>query len=90
MISKAIIILLIFIGILFVTVSVVQNVQKCPREKVIYRYIPRSFEEEQAEPVYVSDIFKTMFTQQSPWVRSANDYDTRKTEAINKYFVSQY
>ena len=41
------------------------------------------------QPVYVSDIFKTMFTQPSPWVGEVNDVDTRKREQINKYFISQ-
>lgn len=71
-------------------VSITKNTNQCPAEKIIYRYIPRTFDEEQGEPVYVSDIFKTMFTQDSPWVRSANTYDARKLEEANKYFISQY
>ena len=82
--------IIIFLGILSITVSVVKTNQNCPGEKIIYRYIPRTFEEEQSEPVYVSDIFGAMFKQDSPWIRSMNDVDTRKHEAINKYFISQY
>lgn len=81
---------MIFIGILFILVSVKNN-EKCSNtEKIIYRYIPRTLEEEQNEPVFVSDIFKTMFTQQSPWVASVQYLDTKKKEAINDYFISQY
>lgn len=69
--------------------GLMQNSQQCPQPKIIYRYLPRTFEEEQNEPVYPSDIFKTMFTQDSPWVRSMNSIETRKQEAINKYFISQ-
>lgn len=90
MISKHLMVILIFIGILFITVGVVKDNQKCQDEKIIYRYIPRTFEEEQNEPVFVSDIFKTMFTQQSPWVASVQNLDTKKKENINNYFISQY
>lgn len=90
MTSKFLMILLIFIGVLLMTIGLVQTTTQCPNAKIVYRYIPRTFEEEQNEPVYVSDIFKTMFTQQSPWIRSVQDLNMKKTESINKYFISQY
>lgn len=90
MISKLIMIIIIFIGIMFITVGVIRNDQQCPKQEIIYRYIPRTFEDEQNEPVYVSDIFKTMFSQPSAWVQSLNDVNIKKHESINKYFVNQY
>ncbi len=90
MISKLLMLIIIFLGILSISISIVKSEQQCPKEKIIYKYIPRTFEEEQLEPVYVSDIFRTMFSQESPWTRSMNAVDTRKHEAINKYFISQY
>lgn len=90
MISKHLMVILIFLGILFIVVSIVKDGQKCQNAKIIYRYIPRTFEEEQNEPVFVSDIFKTMFTQQSPWVASVQNLDTKKKEVMNDYFISQY
>lgn len=57
------------------------------QEKIIYRYIPRTFEEEMNEPVY--DIFNTMFNQPSTWIGEVSDLDTRKREQINKFFISQ-
>lgn len=88
-IYKGSIILLLFIGILLVVIEVTRVSQRCPESKIIYRYIPRTFEQEQNEPVYPSDIFKTMFTQPSPWIAGLNDIDNRKIEDINKFFVSQ-
>jgi hypothetical protein len=88
--TKYLVIIILFIGILLIAISLTQSTQKCPPEKIIYRYLPRTFEEEQDEPVYVSDIFNTMFTQESPWVKSINSYDARKAESVNKYFISQY
>jgi hypothetical protein len=90
MISKYIMLIIIFIGILMMTVSITQNSTKCPKEKIIYRYVPRTFDEEQSEPVYPSDIFRTMFTQDSTWIRSVNSIDDRKNESVNKYFISQF
>lgn len=86
---KGILISLLFIGIIFVIVELVRSRNQCPAQKTLYKYIPRTFEEEQNQPVYVSDIFKTMFTQPSPWVGEVNDVDTRKREQINKYFITQ-
>jgi hypothetical protein len=90
MISKVALLVVVFIGLILITVNIVNYEQK-PQEKVVeYRYIPRTLEEEQAEPVYVSDIFKTMFSQQSPWIFSVQDIDRKKQEAVNKFFISQY
>ncbi len=88
---QLIIILLIFLGIILMTIEVTRIkaglVKQEPR--IVYRYIPRTFEEEQVDPVPVSDIFETMFSQPSPWVGSIKTYDRRKQEKINQYFVSQ-
>jgi hypothetical protein len=88
--SKKLIIFLIFLGCICITIGITRNTNTCPPEKTIYRYVPRTFEEEQNEPVYVSDIFKQLFTQDSPWVRSANSYDERKLQEANKFFISQH
>jgi hypothetical protein len=60
-----------------------------PETKIIYRYMPKTFEEEQTNQPFVSDIFKTMFTQHTPWINSVMDYDRRKQESVNKYYISQ-
>lgn len=88
---KAIILVIIFIGILFVAIETtrVQVGLVEQKQKIEYRYIPRTFEEEQKDPVYVSEIFETMFSQPSPWILSVREYDQRKQEKINQYFVSQ-
>jgi len=83
--------LLVFLGIIFIIVDVVKIKEGLvDREpKIIYRYIPKSFDEEQMEPVFASEIFETMFSQPSPWILSIREYDQRKQENINKYFVNQ-
>jgi hypothetical protein len=86
---KGVIVILLFIGILCVVISLVENTKKCPKEKIIYRYIPRTFEEDQNEPVYVTDIFYSMFNHPSPWVRSINNVDYKKLSELNKFFIKQ-
>jgi hypothetical protein len=91
MFYKVIVTLLLFLGILLTVIDIVKIDAGLTRKepRVIYKYIPRTFDEEQADPVPVSDIFKTMFSQPSPWVNSIRTYDIKKQENINTYFVSQ-
>lgn len=55
--------------------------------KIIYKYIPRTFEDLES-PIYVSEIFKTMFSQPSTWIDSINEDTIRRQEMLNKYFIS--
>jgi len=87
---KNILILFIFMGILFITIDLVKTEQKCPQNKVIYRYIPRTLDEEQESPAYVTDIFRTMFSQPSPWINSIDNMMLRKRENINQFFINQF
>lgn len=89
---KKVLILLIIIGVIFLIVEISRSTIKCPKEEVIYRYIPRSFKEEQDEPVFVTDIFKTMFSQPGVWEAGLGSRleEDRKVEQINKFFVSQF
>ena len=59
-----------------------------PKEKYIYKYIPRSYREELDAPVFPSDIFETMFSLPDPWILGINDLDTRQQRKINQYFIS--
>jgi hypothetical protein len=47
---------------------------------VEYRYIPRTFKEEQEIPVPLFDVFGSMFTESSPWFGSFNIYDKNLRE----------
>lgn len=83
-------ILVIFtVGVILITQEFVKRTFVCPPSRVEYKYIPRTMEEEAQEPAYVSEIFKPMFNDPSPWVRSISTYDVEKTEQLNKYFASQ-
>lgn len=65
------------------------EMSKC-NKTVVYKYLPRTLEEEESEPIFPSQIFAPMFTQPSVWVDSIYEDDKRKTETLNKYFISQF
>jgi hypothetical protein len=85
--GKGIFILLLMTGIGFLILYFTSNNNTEP--KVIYKYLPRTLDEEESEPVFASEIFKTMFTQPSVWINSTYDNTIRRTEVPNKYFISQ-
>ncbi len=87
---KNILILLIVLGVIFIIIDLVKTETVCPPNKIIYRYIPRTFDEEQNAPAFVTDIFKTMFTQPSPWINSVDSIYYRHKEDVNKFFISQF
>lgn len=60
--------ILLFIGILFTSIGYVKSENSCPAPIIEYRYIPRTFQEEQDNPTKVTEIFGTMFDNQSPWI----------------------
>jgi hypothetical protein len=82
--------IMLIIGIILITIyySSSNIIGNC-EPQIIYKYIPRTLEEEETQPIYVSQIFKTMFTQPSVWINSIQDDYFRKQEDINKYFISQ-
>jgi len=88
---KGFFILTFIIAVILLTVyfmSKAEISEKCD-QKIIYKYLPRTLEEEETEPVYVTQIFKTMFTQPSVWIDSTYQDTIRRTEQINKYFITQ-
>lgn len=86
---RTILMILIFIAILSITISMTKTETTCPPNQIVYRYIPRTLEEEMEDPGYISDIFKAMFAQPSPWINNIDNDMDRKKEQVNKYFISQ-
>jgi hypothetical protein len=64
-----IIILLLVIGVAFVSVSWARADLKCPAPKIVYRYIPKhTLDVQFGTDNNPSEIFKDMFTKSSPWI----------------------
>lgn len=82
---------ILVVSLIFMGIDLIRTYNKCPEDKIIYRYIPRSFIEEQQDPVPLDDIFYDMFNNPTVWVASI-DFDRRKKEIgqdLNKYYLSQ-
>ncbi len=76
----------LLIGIIIILVAVIIDKKQTHEKQIIYRYIPRTFEEEQKEPVYPSDIFEVMFSQPSPWIYGVSYHELpRKEHALNDF-----
>jgi hypothetical protein len=85
---KYLLIFFVMIGIICITINLTSMYKTCPAQKIVYRYIPRSFEEEQDEPIPPSEIFFDLFNKPSPWVSGFALTKFSKND-INKYFISQ-
>lgn len=57
--------ILLSIGFYILYISIKSITLVCPKT-IEYRYIPRTFEEEQRDPIKPSVIFADMFTLQQP------------------------
>ena len=56
--------------ILLIIYYTLKNQNDNCNQKIIYKYLPRTLKEQEESPVFVSEIFKTMFTQPSVWIDS--------------------
>ena len=86
---KSLIIILTFIGIIVIVVGYVNQIKKCPPPKVEYRYIPRTFQEDQEHPVRISELYNTMFVEPTPWLHGMTLSNGVKNGEINRYYISQ-
>ena len=86
--GKGIFIFILMTGIIFLIIYFTNSTSTEP--KIIYKYLPRTLEEEENEPVFATEIFKTMFTQPSVWIDGTYENTIRRTEVPNKYYLSQF
>ena len=77
---KNLLTILIFLGFVIIIVDYVKKStkNKCPQNKIIYKYIPRSFNDQQDDPVMVSEIFDELFKQPTPWISSIGSKNQRE------------
>ena len=67
---KSIILLLAIVGIVLIATGYVKGNFQCPPPKIEYRYITKTFEDEQNVPtplMSISGIY-SMFENDSPWI----------------------
>ena len=46
---------------------------KCPPPIVKFKYIPRTFEEEQINPIPIKSVYGKLFSEDSPWEKSISN-----------------
>lgn len=62
---KSLILFFLFLGIVFIMYGQKYNI--CPPPKIEYRYIPRTFEQEQIDRMPILSLYGDLFTKASPW-----------------------
>ena len=77
--------ILVIIGIIFCIIGVTESYYSCPPNITTYRYIPRTFKEEQDSPIPITEIFNSMFNDPSPWVVGINTIRSKLTGKFVQY-----
>lgn len=86
---KGFFIIALIVGITLLIIYYILNQEEGFKQNIIYKYIPRTLKEDEESPIFVSEIFKTMFSQPSVWIDSINNDQDRMKEKIDKFYISQ-
>lgn len=83
----------LFVGMVFIMVGYLRAQQNCAPPRVEYKFIPRTFIEEQESPVSVTDIFASMFYDSNNFINHESSKllppPTMQQKQMNKFFISQ-
>ena len=82
---RLIISIILFFAIIFIVIDVTKMYYKCPKNVIEYRYIPRSFNDEQNDPVPIKQVFGSMFENPSPWINSFTNSGDIKSNRDNNF-----
>jgi len=88
---KSLVFLLLIIGIIFIAVGYIRSNQKCPPRQIEYRYLPKTFIDEQNNSTPVLSIFGSMFSKASPWqdyIGYTSNFDNDNTTQNNNTYSS--
>ena len=64
---KSFVLILFIIGLIFIAVGYTENYKNCPSPKIEYRFIPRSFYEEQISSTNLKSLYSDIFNEPSTW-----------------------
>ena len=64
---KSFILIFFIIGIIMVITGYNEHYKNCPEPLIEYRYIPRSFYDEQVSDVNLKNLYSDMFNKPSTW-----------------------
>jgi hypothetical protein len=86
---QGVVLILFVLGVIFISVDLTKSAyNQCPQSKVIYKFVPRTFREEQESPISVSELFAKMFEEPTPWVGGFTLNKTLRRD-LNMHFISQ-
>jgi len=80
----------LILGVVFVTVSLTQAYSRGQNIRTVYKYVPRTFIEDQENPIPLDDIFYDMFNNPAPFMASVDVVRRRQDigENLNKYYIT--
>jgi uncharacterized alpha/beta hydrolase family protein len=86
---KTLVVVLMIIGIIFVAIGFIKTNQNCPPPIIQYRYIPKTFNEEQNTQIPILSIYGKMFSDASPWQENVgyatSNFDKNLRKPENTY-----
>ena len=74
------ILIILCLGIMFMLCGYSNRNNNKQHTKIIYRYVPRTFEEEQEDRASIDQMFSKMFNRPSVWVDGGNDSNNYITQ----------
>ena len=83
---------LLFFGAALIMVGFIRSQSQCLPPKIDYRFIPRTFIEEQESPVSVTDMFAKMFFEDNRFINTESSKllpPPGQRRDMNKFFISQ-
>lgn len=87
---KSFILIIFIIGIVFVTIGYMENYNKCPPPQIQYRYIPRSFYEEQVSSTNIRKFYSDIFNEPDTWsTYPFNENNTKYNRMNYKNFIEK-
>jgi hypothetical protein len=80
---KSIILLLAIVGLVMLGVGYVKSNLQCPPNRVEYRYVEKTFNQEQNNPTPIMSIsgINSMFEDDSPWI-AGNSFATQDVKIM--------
>ena len=75
--------LFLLLGMFFILVGYYKFNKDCPPAKIEYRYIPRTFYNEQMSPGNVQQTFNNMFSSNTAWMNHPLGTDNSKSNSNN-------
>ena len=71
-----------------ITINLVSMYKDCPQERIVYRFIPRTPEDELNPPIPVTELFADLFNQPDTWT-AVFGLTKRTKYNIDKFFITQ-